>query len=260
MITSALYADYRALISCSAWFKFKTDRNIWCVANRSQQVVPVDSRLEFKTHLTADTFEADVLTLSTARELVRHCQLDLQENNFNYWLHYIRKAKLWDTYRVTQHNDTNIKRSLFYLSPLLCVSQYITASPSRFLFIKFYIQLHILLWPILFQESSLYRSPISSLHFYCSYIHTLPNLCSIYLPEDVPQVKFCSSWNWMYICSDVYVYTRKQPDRPQHNCLDRCLIAQQYSSATFSLLYFFSRTEKISKNVIISFFIFFKIE
>jgi hypothetical protein len=74
-------------------------------------------------------------------------------------------------------------------------------------------------------------------------INTLPNLRSSHVPEDLAQVIFCSSWNWVYVWSTVHLHEWKSDwnpksdtpdlDRPQHDDSAACVITQQYSSTTF---------------------------
>ena len=75
---------------------------------------------------------------------------------------------------------------------------------------------------------------------------TFPNWHGCRTPEDWPQDKFCTSWNWVYIWSAVLnVYTVEfswnpnsktlEPDQPKHDHPTTCVITQHYS-AIFVLL------------------------
>jgi hypothetical protein len=98
---------------------------------------------------------------------------------------------------------------------------------------------------------------------------TAPTYAVLNVPVGPRQVEFCSSPNWVHICSTMYVglYARHilnhvcrpickgvqlesklpntlEPDRPQYDHPTECVIAQVYSSATFVSQRFQSREEK----------------
>jgi hypothetical protein len=108
-----------------------------------------------------------------------------------------------------------------------------------------------------------------------------------YVPERQAHVEFCASRKWQYIwsttvyvCVYIYIYiyihththTRQsgwnpnsntlEPDWPQHHRPVVCVIAQQYSSATFFSLRFTSRKKICGasfKNIISRFYVFKKL-
>jgi hypothetical protein len=97
-------------------------------------------------------------------------------------------------------------------------------------------------------------------------VQTLLVIRSSCVPEDAEQVEFCASRNWIYyMCIHKGVQLKS---KLQHSGASsaaawpprRCVVAQQYSSATFISLRFHSRKEKFGrlyKNVIFfSIFIF----
>jgi len=89
---------------------------------------------------------------------------------------------------------------------------------------------------------------------------TFPSLHSSYVPKDMVKGGI------EYSCGQLYMYFQGspdeiqtpialEPDRPQHYHPAACVIAQQYSSATFVSLHFHSSKEKFGrllKNVTIS--------
>ena len=91
-----------------------------------------------------------------------------------------------------------------------------------------------------------------------------PKLRSYCFPEDPAAVQFCGSRNWVHMWSTaVNSYTwgsswnqnsnTLEPKRPQHDGPIAYVIAQQYSSATFISLYFYSNNKNFgtsSKNCI----------
>jgi hypothetical protein len=88
------------------------------------------------------------------------------------------------------------------------------------------------------------------------FTQTFPDLRNCYIPENPAQIEFCASRYRIYQWSTVYVYlcTRQssrnpnystpETDRPQYNRPATCVIAQQYSCATFISLHFHYRKEK----------------
>jgi len=87
-------------------------------------------------------------------------------------------------------------------------------------------------------------------------VQTLSDLSNGYVPGGMAHITFCEIWNWVYIWSNMFVCRRESswnpnfwtqdPDWPQHDCPASCVVAQQYSSATFVSLHFHSHKQKFS--------------
>lgn len=65
-------------------------------------------------------------------------------------------------------------------------------------------------------------------------LYTLHDICNSYVPGGTAQNKFCANRNWVHIMLKSKLLKTLEPDQLQHNGTTASVIAQQYSSDTFS--------------------------